>query len=419
MTKVMIWPDLYKEQGHWLPTLNMAYHLDQAGYDVAYMGIKDCEDIVAPYGYPFHKIFEKIYPLGHTYENSLEPKKQRWKPHHVLPLAQGDLDSIFTGDDKPDFLVSGYFNALETLIIHYKYQIPFATVTTYLRHPSQDPAMHALTKLVWMSNTRAKKIMTLANPNGENDDIRKFVKPLDGAVEGALPEFIVCPREFDFYVDHYEHLPNVSYVEPMVTRPIPEGAPGPEDPLDNLELPDDKKIIFGTSGSQVEDYLFQARKLFDNLIKMMSVRGMEQYHLVLAVGPRLYKEYEKKFQDESPKNVSLHVWVSQIDVMKRAEVIFTHGGLATIKESIWEKVPIVILPHGKDQMDNALRIRNTGVGVVGEVSQITPDRLRALMLKAVSSRWIEKKLQKMHDIFYRYEMWEPKVVSKISEIVPV
>lgn len=34
----------------------------------------------------------------------------------------------------------------------------------------------------------------------------------------------------------------------------------------------------------------------------------------------------------------------------------------TIKESIWEQVPIVIVPHGKDQPDNATRIRRNGLG---------------------------------------------------------
>ena len=309
MTKIMIWPDIYKEQGHWLPTLNLAYNLQDEEYDVAYMGIKDCREIVEPYGYDYTTIFEDIYPLGYTFENHLEPISHRWKPHHVLPLARGALDDIFTGADSPDFLVGGYFTALETLIIHYKYNIPFAIVTTFLRHPSQDPAMFAATKLVWMSNIRSKKLMDLANPSGENRDIREFVKPLDSQEHSDHPEFIVCPREFDFYEENYEHRENVMYVEPMVTRPVPGGGTGPDDPLE--DIPPEKKLIFGTAGSQVEDYLSLARKLFDNLVQMMSLQGMDDYHLALAVGTKLYKEYEKKFKEDPPENVSLHVWVSQ------------------------------------------------------------------------------------------------------------
>ena len=65
--------------------------------------------------------------------------------------------------------------------------------------------------------------------------------------------------------------------------------------------------------------------------------------------------------------------------MKVADVAFMHGGLATIKESIWEQVPIVIVPLGKDQRDNALRIKRSGVGVAAEVADLSPHDLRKLL----------------------------------------
>jgi UDP:flavonoid glycosyltransferase YjiC (YdhE family) len=407
MTNILIWPDIYKEEGHWLPAVNMAHRLRNAGYNVVFMGIRDCERIVTPYGFRFRTILEDIYPLGYTAENNLEPDKNRWKPDHVLPIAKGALKSVIDSE-QPDLLISGYFNALETLLLHYQHTLKFVTITTYLRHPSDDPAMFALTKLTWMSKPMARKVMKLANPEGEHSDIRRFVDPLDGALLNTPPEFIVCPREFDLNDERSEHLDNVQYIEPMVTR-APEVEP------DN---PKKKTVVLGTAGSQVEDYLDQARDMFDSLIEMMSLGGMQDYKLVLAMGPRLHKEFQSRYQNRIPDNIEFHVWVDQLKILDDAAVIFTQGGLATIKEAIWKRVPMVILPFGKDQADNALRVKKYGLGLTADSSQITAQRLRLLFTRASTSNWIGKKLDKMYGKFLEHEVKNPKFVAEIGKIVP-
>lgn len=43
--KVLFWPDVYKEQGHWLPTLKWAEDLSKLGHTIKYMGILDCQGL--------------------------------------------------------------------------------------------------------------------------------------------------------------------------------------------------------------------------------------------------------------------------------------------------------------------------------------------------------------------------------------
>src|SRR5262245_57479957 len=109
MAKLTIWPDIYKEQGHWLPCVTLAKTLKDVGHTVRFMGIKDTESNVAPYNASFDTVLESVYPQGYSFENKLEPRDQRWKPHHLLPITRGALDSVFVGANKPDVLVSGYF----------------------------------------------------------------------------------------------------------------------------------------------------------------------------------------------------------------------------------------------------------------------------------------------------------------------
>lgn len=46
---ILFWPDVYKEQGHWLPTLKWADALHNVGHTVRYMGIPDCKSIINSY----------------------------------------------------------------------------------------------------------------------------------------------------------------------------------------------------------------------------------------------------------------------------------------------------------------------------------------------------------------------------------
>lgn len=418
MPRVMIWPDVYKEPGHWLPCINLAASLQTAGYTVEFMGIPDCASIVAPYNATFHTILESIYPLGHSVENKLEPLDQRWKPHHVLPIARGALDGLFTGEDAPDLLIGGYFTGLETLLIHRLYDIPFVIITTFLRHPDDTPALHAKTKLVYMSQALSQKIIDAVSPPESNFDIDAFVEPLE-----VQPEIIPCPREFDFYDEDWVHGETTHYVEPMIERRTLDTDDPLPDPTSGI-VPPSARIIFGTAGSQVQDYEFKARLLFRNLIAMMQTQRMGDFHLVLAVGDRLLAQLRIEYGVDTgkstlPSNVSLFSWVSQLDILKRAEVVFMHGGLATIKESIWEQVPIVVVPHGKDQMDNALRIRRSKIGIVSEVEDASPLLLRKLLTDATTNNWIHRGLSKLQAIFLAREIATPKPsVQIISAVVP-
>lgn len=400
MARITLWPDIYKEQGHWLPCVTLAKTLQDAGHTVRFMGIKDCESIVSPYHAPFDIIFPILYPQGHSFENKLEPLDQRWKPHHLLPIARGALDGALTGANAPQLLVSGYFTALETLLIHYKYGIKFVIITTYLRHPEDDPAIHAKTKLIHLQEAVARKLMDAVLPaDRQGMGIEEFIRPLEDA-----KEIIPCPREFDFTDPDWVHKSQVTYVESMIQRasltmdPItyPQGFP--------YVVPAGKTLIYATSGSMVQDYESRARVFFRSLIDMMRTNGMGNHQLVIAAGARLLAQLRGEYglvpggTSILPGNVALFDWVSQIDIVADAAAAFMHGGLATIKETMWEKVPIVIVPHGKDQMDNARRIARAGVGLVAEVADLRPEELRKLFTAATASTWIKQNLARFRAI---------------------
>ena len=115
--------------------------------------------------------------------------------------------------------------------------------------------------------------------------IDEFVSPLDAA---NRPEIIPCPKEFDFGVPSdpdWVHRKTTTYVEPMIVRtPIPPASPVVPDPT---AITPGLRLIYATSGSQVQDYEFRVRIFFKNMISMMQTQGMDGYFLVLEAQDRL------------------------------------------------------------------------------------------------------------------------------------
>jgi UDP:flavonoid glycosyltransferase YjiC (YdhE family) len=51
------------------------------------------------------------------------------------------------------------------------------------------------------------------------------------------------------------------------------------------------------------------------------------------------------------------------DVLEYAALVVTHGGHGTVMKALAAGVPMVLLPHGRDQGDNAVRVTARGAGV--------------------------------------------------------
>lgn len=64
----------------------------------------------------------------------------------------------------------------------------------------------------------------------------------------------------------------------------------------------------------------------------------------------------------APANVSVRASAPHAAVMPHAAVVVTHGGHGTVVKALACGVPLLVLPHGRDQADNATRVRLRGAG---------------------------------------------------------
>jgi hypothetical protein len=446
MAKILFWPDVYQEQGHWLPAISIAQKLNSLGHIAEFMGIADCEALVTSHSKTgaigdtdplvFHKILEEEYPPGYTRNHQHKSINERWKPKHLLPILEGTLDSLFGSwpSANYDLLISGYFASLESLMIHYRYGQKIMVLTTYLRHPQDDPGIRVAQNLIGLSEPVYSQFMKDAVKRTDGSsaidvssdftgvfDLDQFAAPLL-----QVPEIVPCPLPFEFnkYKPNLGTLPSVGswtpeqgtvfYTEPCITRSVLASAVQDSPNPDSIGT-SDTKIIFASSGSQVQDYENKARNMFRNLIGMMKMPGMSNYHLVLGVGYKLIKEYWA-VEDDLPTNVTVKSWVNQEEILRHAKTkaVFLHGGLASIKEVIYHNKALIVLPHGKDQMQNALRIREKQIGTVGHVEDIESGKMRDLLLRSLKDGTVNAKRSSLSATFVEYESDTPSYGSELS-----
>jgi len=113
----------------------------------------------------------------------------------------------------------------------------------------------------------------------------------------------------------------------------------------NSDLP----VIYASFGSQV----YHQQRYFEKLIE--AVDGKE-VQLVAAV-------HDLKFS-HIPENVILTGYAPQLELLKRASVLVTHGGANSVMESLASHVPILINPICNDQFHQSWFIDHSEVGRV-------------------------------------------------------
>ena len=79
---------------------------------------------------------------------------------------------------------------------------------------------------------------------------------------------------------------------------------------------------------------------------------------VLTTGPAVRVE-----QIRAPSNVEILGAAPHAQITQKADLVITHGGHGTVIKALAARVPLLILPHGRDQLENASRDTRRGAGI--------------------------------------------------------
>jgi len=209
-----------------------------------------------------------------------------------------------------------------------------------------------------------------------------------------VPELILCAGEFDFPESRRPGKSPRYYVGASVN------LQRKEDPLDWQKIDNSKPLLYCSLGSQPQNCV-GAKRFFEVVIEAMSELADRQ--LIIATGAQFYHDFQRV-----PANVLVVARAPQLQILKRAEVMITHGGLNTVKEAILLGTPMIVFPSFGDQPMNAARIAYYGLGLTGNMATVTPEQVRALIERVIQPE-VRKRVLTFQQLFQNIEAEEMDV----------
>jgi MGT family glycosyltransferase len=95
--------------------------------------------------------------------------------------------------------------------------------------------------------------------------------------------------------------------------------------------------------------------------------------IVLSVGRRISLDT----LGTVPSNLLLRTHVPQVELLTRTTVFVTHGGMNSVSESLFNAVPMVVIPQMSEQEIVGRRVEELGAGVFLGKDAVTAERLRS------------------------------------------
>jgi UDP:flavonoid glycosyltransferase YjiC (YdhE family) len=198
----------------------------------------------------------------------------------------------------------------------------------------RDRLLHAVTGRLWDKGVPGLNALRAAHGL---DPIQSFFDQI-----GRARRVLVLTSEgFDFPA----RLPdNVRYVGPVLDDPAwasrGEALPAGDEPLVLVAL-----------SSTFQDQVETLRRIVDGLASL-PVRAL------VTTGPAI-----DPAAIPAPDRIRVVRSASHADVLRHAAAVVTHGGHGTVVRALAAGVPMVVMHHGRDQADNAVRVTSRGAGV--------------------------------------------------------
>ncbi|MEK0316171.1 macrolide family glycosyltransferase [Cohnella sp. 56] len=86
-----------------------------------------------------------------------------------------------------------------------------------------------------------------------------------------------------------------------------------------------------------------------------------------------------------PSNFTVAPSMPQLDVLARADLFITHGGMNSVNEALYYNVPLIVIPLAADQPLNADRVQTLGAGIRLERDTLTSGAIRESVNRMLAS----------------------------------
>jgi MGT family glycosyltransferase len=215
---------------------------------------------------------------------------------------------------------------------------PFGTGLRPARGPVgryRDRVLNRLTEYLWDASGLSR-LNALRREYG----LAPVSHTLD-QLRSARRQLVQTSADFDF---PWTPPANVRYVGPMLDDPVWAQTPW-------MHPAGDAPLVLVAMSSTFQDQVGCLQRVLDAL-GTLKIRG------VMTAGPAI-----DVTELTSPANVTILERGSHQQILQHAALLITHGGHGTAMKALAAGVPMVLLPHGRDQGDTATRVTLRGAGI--------------------------------------------------------
>lgn len=320
--------------GHFLPLVPLAQAAERAGHDVAFAVAPDYVERANAFGLT-------AFPVGLT----LGELEQRYEP-----VQQGlNLESVPIAERRP-LVFTARFAELEA-------PNRIDGVRALVRSWQPDIVVHESCELAAPAVAEEHGLPSVHHSFGRTvpERVLRFAAErvgtdpdaLLGAYRGTYVD--VCPPSLQG-----ERPPAGARTQPL--RPA-EGSRGERAP---------RPLVYATLGTAA---LFTRAERYRNLLEAFAPLECD---VLLTVGSRL----DPASLEPVPVNARVAGYIPQAEILPRADVVVAHGGSGSTFGALAHGCPLLCLPAGADQFENAAACAEAGAAIALLPHEQTVDRLR-------------------------------------------
>jgi zeaxanthin glucosyltransferase len=440
---------IYHGMGHFNACFRLAKSLS-SDHDVVFAGHSSFKSYIETQGFIFYPL--STVPFGMGFEQwineqeknkypNLKTIQDRWSDR-IYKLREAELNQLLKDLEPDTILIDSYqstdFVVLYPSIKNTSTRVAFVQtmLPTIIRDslppinslilPDSDEIKKAWKRFRWKSIK--KNVKETLRYLGMNDDaiiqrrIRKNKIPrsllakeknLRGASFTNIYEFILAPPEFDFP----QHITNsfqkyIGFQPDLKRIEVSDMEYFKLDAEIRRKVKENESILIYCSFGSVRAGDTSAvnafiKKLFQavhdrNCIVILSINSIQ---------------HENTFS-EVPENVYVLKAAPQIEILARADLFITHGGLNSIKEAVYMGVPMLVYPlHDiTDTAGNSSRVVYHQLGLRGDLLNDTVENINKKIVELINNDVYKKNIFTLREKDEEYTLLFRKFYDELTPL---
>jgi len=370
------------ELAHVSPTFSIAKELTNRGHQICYIGLAPAREPVSKRGFSF-------IPVGQSVIGSESTTADTGLALSLLfqSILRGDFLDPVVEAMAPQLIITLSVFCLIALTLTYRYQIPVVLLRTQCTLLSRrEELRNSIASGLLQVSGKIAELCHLLQKSGIS--VSSVADLTHLAL--AIPEIVLLPPGFEPESD-YRTGQSVYAGAALEAETITETFPWKAVDLS-------RKIIYCSLGTRPDLRRTLSLRFFRLVIE--AIAEQPEFQLILSTGRRISPH---ELGPPVP-NVYITDWVPQGEVLKRAALMITHGGLGSIKECICAGVPMIVFPVMRDQFCGAERVVRLGLGMRGQIANVSTGELLRLIQTVTGCSAFKSRVMTMREHFLRSDL---------------